>query len=204
MNVSANLGAYIEKLEQLWRHHSWLCLLDYSSNFLKSDCTFLIDRLLHQVQTEVTLAEHEFIALRNYTSSFPNREQDTTSEHNRLPRAAPLAMMALASVGLFGSGNALGTGERGLRGIFGSCQKHAKQNPANIEKISEFTEFLAGEVFKFQNELNENFFMVWWKLLCLKPFRRKCSKSKMTTLSPSNIIFIHYVTVTSCYSLDNK
>ena len=43
MNVSANLGAYIAKLEQLWSHPRKLCHLDYSSNFQKNDSTFDID-----------------------------------------------------------------------------------------------------------------------------------------------------------------
>ena len=148
MNVSANLGAYIAKLERLWSHLIWPCHLDYSSNFQKIDSTFDIDWLLHQVQTEVTLAEHDLTALRNSISSFLNTEQDTTSGHNRWPRTAPLAMMALNSVGLFGSGIALGTGECGLRGIFGSCQEHAKHHAANIEKLSNFTQSLTEDVFK--------------------------------------------------------
>ena len=85
-------------------------------------------------------------------------EQDTTSGHNRLPRAAPLAMMAFALVGFFGSGIALAAGDCGHRGISGSCQEHAKQNAANIEKLSEFMDFLTEEIFKLRNEVIENFF----------------------------------------------
>ena len=143
MNLSANLGAYSAKLEQLWSHLSWVCHLDYSYNFQKNDSTFGIDWLLRQFQTEVTLAEHEFIALRNYNSSFLNTEQDTTSGHNRSSRAAPLAMMALASVGLFGSKFGRGTGECRLKGFFGSWQEPAQQNAAYMEKISVITEFFA-------------------------------------------------------------
>ena len=173
MNISANLDAYIAKLEQLWSHPSWLYHLDYASNFRKNDSTFDIDWLLHQVQTEVTLAELELMALRNCTSSFLNTEQHTASGHNRSPRAAPLAMMALASVGLFGSGIALGTGECGLRGISGSCQERAKQNAANIEKLSEFTDFLAEYVFKLQNEVNEKFFTLTTEVAALKTLQKE-------------------------------
>ena len=82
-------------------------------------------------------------------------------------------MMAFASIGLFGSRIALGTGECGLRGFFGSCQEHAKQNAANVEKLSEFTEFLAEDVFKLRNEVNESFLWLRRNLLRLKPFRTK-------------------------------
>ena len=65
--------------------------------------------------------------------------------------------MALASVGLFGSGIALGSGSCGLRGIFGSCHDRAKQNAKNIEKLAEFTESLTQDVFKLRNEVNDKF-----------------------------------------------
>ena len=142
MNVSAELGAYINKLAPLWAASSWQCHLDYSTNFHKNDSTFDIDWLLHQVENEVTLAEKELEALRIYTSSFLNTEDATAQAKTRRPRAAPIAMMALASVGLFGSGIALGSGSCGLRGIFGSCHDRAKQNAKNIEKLAEFTESL--------------------------------------------------------------
>ena len=90
-------------------------------------------------------------------------------------------MMALASVGLFGSGIALGTGECGLRGIFGSCQEHAIQNAANMEKLSEFTEFLAEDVSKLRNEVNEKFFMVTTEIAAIKTVQKKSLKSKIVT-----------------------
>ena len=133
MNVSAELGAYINKLAPLWDASSWQCYLDYSTNFNKNDSTFDIDWLLHQVEHEVTLAEKELEALRIYTSSFLNTEDATAQARNQKPRAAPLAIMALAAVGLFGSGIALGSGSCGLRGIFGSCHDRARENANNIE-----------------------------------------------------------------------
>ena len=127
MNVSAALGAYFDKLGKLWNHSSWHRHLDCSTNFQKNHSTFDIDWLLHQVENEVTLAEQELVAFRNYTSSFLNTAQGSAIGHNRSPRAAPLAMMALASVGLFGSGIDLGSGNCGLRGIFGSCHDRSKK-----------------------------------------------------------------------------
>ena len=172
MNVSADLGAYMEKLGKLWSHPSWECHLDYSSIFQTNDSTFDIDWLLHHVQNEVR-TEHELIALRNYSSSFLNTPQGTASGHNRPPRAAPLAMMALASVGLFGSGIALGAGDCGLRGIFGSCQERAKQNAAKIEQIAKFTESVAEDVFKLRSDVNDKFFKVTTELAALKSVQKE-------------------------------
>ena len=159
INVSADLGAYIEKLGKLWSHPSWECHLDYSSDFQKNDSTVDIHWLLHHVRNEVRIAKHELIALRNYTSSFLNTPHGTASGHNRPPRAAPLAMMLLASIGLFGSRNALGAGHCGLTEIFGSCQERAKQNAANIKQIAKFNESLAEDVFKVRSDVNDKFFL---------------------------------------------
>ena len=164
MNVSAELGAYINKLAPLLDASSWQGHLDYSTNFQKNDSTFDIDWLLHQVENEVTLAEKELEALRIYTSSFLNTEDATAQARNRKPRAAPLAIMALASLGLFGSGIALGSGSCGLRGIFGSCHDRAKQNAKNIEKLAEFTDSLTQDVFNLRSEVNDKFFMVTTEL----------------------------------------
>ena len=82
-------------------------------------------------------------------------------------------MMALASVGLFGSGIALGAGDCGVREIFGSCQERAKQNAANIEQIATFTESLAEDVFKLRSDVNDKFFMVTTELAALKSVQKE-------------------------------
>ena len=102
-----------------------------------------------------------------------NTEDATAQARNRKPRTAPLAMMALASVGPFGSGISLGSGSCGLRGFFGSCHDRAKQNAKNIEKVSEFTESLTQDVFKIQNEVNDKFFMVTTELEALKSVQKE-------------------------------
>ena len=164
-DLRAELGAYMEKLGKLWASLTWLCHLDYSTNFQKNDSTFDVDWLLHQVKNEVTLAEQELEVLRIYTSSFLNYEATAAQNIHRPPRAAPLAMMALASVGLYGSGIALGGGSRGNEGIFGSCHDKSKSNAENIQKLADFTEALT-DVSKLRNEVNDKFFMVNVRTCC--------------------------------------
>ena len=57
-------------------------------------------------------------------------------------------------------------------GTFGSCREHAKQNAANIEKLSEFTDFLAEDVSKVRNEVNEKYFMVLTKIAAVKTVQK--------------------------------
>ena len=147
--------------------------MDYSTNFQKNDSTFDVDWLLHQVENEVTLAEQELDALRNYTASFSNYEATAAQDIHRSRRAAPLAMMPLASVGLFGSGIALGGGSCGITGIFGSCHDKSKTNAENIQKLADFTEALTEDVFKLRNELNDKFFMVTSELAAIKTVQKE-------------------------------
>ena len=81
-------------------------------------------------------------------------------------------MMVLVSVGLFGSRNALGTGKRGIRGFFVSCQEGAKK-AAKIEQIAELTESLVEYVFKIWSDVNNKLFMVTTELAALKTVQKK-------------------------------
>ena len=101
-------------------------------------------------------------------SSFLNYEAAAAQYVHRSPRAAPLAMMALASVGLFGSGMALGGGSRGIEGIFGSCHDKSKSIAEKIQKLADFTETLTEDVFKIRNEVNDKFFMVTSEFAAIK------------------------------------
>ena len=110
MTASADLGAYIEELGKLWCHPGWYCHLDYPSNFQKKDCVFDSDWLSDQVQNQFRLPEQELTALCKFISSFLNSAQGAASGRNRPPMAAPLAILVLALVELFGSRLVLGTG----------------------------------------------------------------------------------------------
>ena len=155
MNVSAEFGAFINKLAPLWDSSSWQSHPGYSTKSRRIYSTFDRDWPPHQNENEFTLAEKDLEAFCIHTSSFLNTHDAAAQARNRKPRAAPLAMMALASVGLFGSGIALVTGKCGLRGILGSYHDHSEQDAAKIEKLAKFTESLTQDVFKLRNEVND-------------------------------------------------
>ena len=77
-------------------------------------------------------------------------------------------MMALASVGLFGSAIGLGGGSCGIKGIFGSCHDKSKRNAENFQKLADCTEAFTEHVFKLRNEVNDKFFMVPSELAAVK------------------------------------
>ena len=173
LDLRAELGAYIEKRGKLWDSTGWQCHLGYSTNFQKNDSTFDVDWLLNLVENDVNLADQELDALCNYISSFLNYEATAAQGFHRPPRAAPLAMMALASVGLFGSGIALGGGSCGIQGIFDSCHDKSKRNAENIQKLVDFTEALTEDVFELRNEVIDKFFMVTSELAAIKSVQKK-------------------------------
>ena len=105
------------------------------------------------------------------------------SGHTWLPRAVPPAMKALASVGIFGSGIVLVTGESGNSGVL-DLAKDARYKTQLACKKAEFTTSLAEEVFKLRIYVSDSFVMVKTKLAALKylkPFTRKCVKPKIVT-----------------------
>ena len=82
-------------------------------------------------------------------------------------------MMALASVVLFGSGIALGGGSCGIKGIFGCCHDKSKSNAENIQKLTDFTEALAEDVFKLRTEVHDKFFLVTSELAAIKTVQKE-------------------------------
>ena len=150
----------------------------YWTKFQKNDLTFDVFWLLHQIENEVNLAEQELDDFRSYTSSFLNYGATTAQDNHLTPRAAPLAMMAHASVGIFGCGIALGGGSCGIKGDFGSLHNKSKSNAEKIPKLADFTEILTEDAFKLRNEVIDNFFMVTSELAAIKSVQRRCLKFK--------------------------
>ena len=69
-----------------------------------------------------------------------------------------MGLAALAAVGLFGGGVALGSSDScGLQGIFGSCQDDAKANAENIRKLSDFQEVSTQYVTEFTTSTEKTF-----------------------------------------------
>ena len=120
-----------------------------------------------KLKTKLTLQSKSFTLFAIIIHFFLNYEATAAQDIHRPPRAAPHAMMALASAGLFGSGIALGGGSCGIKGIFGSCHDKSKSNAENIQKLADFTEALTEDVFKLRNEVSDKFFMVTSELAAI-------------------------------------
>ena len=157
-----------DELDDFLKQPSLFCHLELSSNSTKTDSTFDVHWLLHQVKNEVSLAKQDLTSLRKYTASMNNHEQQHKSNQGQ-KRAPALGIAALALVGLFGGGISLGkTADCGLRGIFGSCNDKSKENAENIVKLPEFASQIPEKVHTLAENLDDKFFMVTSELNSIK------------------------------------
>ena len=73
----------------------------------------------------------------------------------------PLAAAAFGAIGQFGGGIMFGSVDCGVMGFFGSCQKKAKQNAQNLEKLGECAISLGNNIQQLANTTDEKFFRVF-------------------------------------------
>ena len=99
----------------------------------------------------------------------------------RQQRGSQVGFAALATVGLFGRGLALGCSDsHGLCGIFGNCHDQYKANAENI-RLSGFQNILTDYVTEITTITNEKFFFAENELAALNAIQ-----SKMATTQDEN------------------
>ena len=71
----------------------------------------------------------------------------TPSKSTRQRRGATMGLAALAAIGIFGGGLAIGGSDScGLRGIFGNCQEQSKANSEIVRRLADFQNSLTDYV----------------------------------------------------------
>ena len=115
----------IQHLSLLWETHPLFCNITFSSQFATNTFGFIVNWILHQIDHEVSSAQVDVALIRNETARFLTPPQPPKS--TRLCRGTSLGLVALAAVGLFGGGLAVGGsvsfGLRGFLGIANTSQK---------------------------------------------------------------------------------
>ena len=87
--------------------------------------------------------------------------QPTKSTRQRRGAGAGVGLAALAAVGLFFGGLAVGSSDScGLRGIFGNCHDQSKANAENIRRLADFQNSLTDYVTEFKTHTDEKFLHV--------------------------------------------
>ena len=117
----------IQRLSSTWELTSLYCLLIFSSHFACNSCGFNVNWTLFQIDHELQESRHDLSTILNETSMF--LRPPSGSQPTRQRRGAGVGLAALAAVGIFGDGVAMGTSNSsGLRGVFAGCQDEAKAN----------------------------------------------------------------------------
>ena len=149
----------IDRLGSMWDLPSLFCPLNFSTNFNSNSTSFNVNWILVQINHEINEAANDVIILRNETSAFLS--PPSPQRPSRQKRGASAGAVALAAVGLFGGGVALGSsGSCGLQGNFGTCQDQSKTNAENIRRLSDFQDILSQYVTEFSSSTENKFFQL--------------------------------------------
>ena len=129
----------IQQLSLIWEIPSLFCPLIFSSQFATNTSGFNVHWMLYQIDNEISAAQLDLALIRNETAMFLKPPQPTKSTRQRRGAGAGVGLAALATVGLFGGGLAVGSSDScGLRGFFGNCQDQSKANAENIRRFADF------------------------------------------------------------------
>ena len=174
--LKPDIEQLLHRLSQMWDLPSIFCPLNFSSHFASNSSGFNVNWMLYQINHEITESENDLTLIRNETSMFlrPPSEQQP-----RKRRGAGVGLTALAAVGLFGSGIAMGSSDScGIRGIFGGCHDQAQANAANIRRLSDYQDILTQFVTEFHMNTEEKFYLVKNELAALNAIQAEMSATQ--------------------------
>ena len=162
-SMKTELTELLKNLNNKLKLPSTSCPLEFSTNFKTNTSSYNVDWILNKIQKEVLKSKSNIDMLRNETATFLQNDKEVMQSRQR--RGAHVGALAMAGIGLFGSGLMMGgSAGCGLTGIFGSCQDQAKTNAANIEHLSTITTTIVDYVAKMQTTNDEKIFVVSNKL----------------------------------------
>ena len=133
--------------------------------------------MLFQFNHELRESESDLTIVRNEMSMFlrPPSEPNPT----RTRRGASMGLAALAAVGLFGGGIAMGSPDScGLRGISGGCHDQAQAKAASIRCLSDYQNTLTQFVTEFHITTEEKFYLVKKELAALNTIQGEMSPTQ--------------------------
>ena len=161
----------------MWETPSLFCPLNFSSLFSTNTSSFNVNWMLHQIDHEILEAQKDLQIISNETAMFLS--PPTPTEPNRQRRGSHVGLAALAAVGLFGGGLAVGASDScGLRGIFGSCHDQSKANAENIRRLADFQDTLTDYVTEFTTNTNEKFYLVENELAALNAIQAEMAETQ--------------------------
>ena len=137
--MKPDIEKMIQQLSLMWEIPSFFCPFNFSSQFATNTSGFNVNWMLHQIDYEISLAQQDLALIRNETALLLTPPKPPKSTRQRRGAGTGVGLAALAAVGLFGGGLAVGGSDScGLRGIFGNCQNQPKTNAENVRRLADF------------------------------------------------------------------
>ena len=166
--VKPDIERKIEKLSLMLETLFLFCPMNFSSQFATNTSGFNVNWMIHQIDHEISLAQLDLALIRNDTAMFLTPSKPPKSTRQRRGAGAGVGLAALAAVGLFGGGLAVGGSDScGLGGISGNCQDQSKANAETFNRFADFQNFLTDDVTEFTTNTDEKFFLVETEIAAL-------------------------------------
>ena len=145
----------IHQLSLMWETPSLFSALNFSSHFALNTSGFNVNWMLHQIDHEISLAQ-DLALTRSETAMFLTPPKRPKSTRQRRGAGAGVGIAALAVVGLFGGGLAVGGSDScGLRGFSENCQDQSNANAENVQRLADFQNTLTDYVTEFMTNTDE-------------------------------------------------
>ena len=184
--MKLDIGKPVHQFPLMWEARSFFCPLIFSSQFATTTSGFNVYWMLHQYDNENSAAQLDLALIRNETTMLLKPPQPTKSTRQLHGASAGVDLAALAVVGLFRGGLAIGgSNSCGLRGIFGNCQDQSKANAENVHRLADFQNSLTDYVTEFITNTDEKFFLVENNLAALNAIQ-----SEMASTQDKNYVII--------------
>ena len=132
--VKAQIEQRLQTLADMWAMPTIFCRMDESRPFNASSKPFNVNWLYTKLLAELQAAKNDVFEMGNETAILLTMEKQ---RQRRQKRGLPAAAVALAGIGVFGSGILMGHQCSGITGIFGSCQDTGRQNAENIDRLQQ-------------------------------------------------------------------
>ena len=177
--MKPDIEKMIDLLSLMWETPFLFCPLIFSSQFATKLSELNVNWMLHQIDYEISLAQQDLALIRNETAMFVTLTQPPKSTGQRHGPGAGVDLAALAAVGLFGGGLAVGgSASCRLRSIFGHCQDQSKANAENVRRLADFQNSPTDYVTEFINNTDEKFFLVENELACLNAIQSEMAANQ--------------------------
>ena len=177
--IKPDIEKMIQQLSLMWETPSLFWPFYFSIQFATNTSGFNVHWMLHQIDNEISAAQLDLALIRNETAIILKPPQPPKFTRQRRGASAGVGLAALAAVGLFGGGLAVGSSDScGLRGIFGNRQDQSKANAANIRRLADFQNALTDYVTEFITNTDENFFIVENELAALNAIQSEMAATQ--------------------------